>query len=175
MKKNEQTIFFTSEADNSVASCIENIKSYSKLISLDNEYAYKLNLRTKGVISSPVDIYMKDTDKESFICEPLECLLYGNGDINKVTTTLSNYIDYDHRICYNTYKFLNDHKLFNIKKPYTLDLKATFEKIDNTVEISFKLSYKILLFNHTPNNIQPRKIILSMDEAFELFENISIL
>jgi hypothetical protein len=65
-------------------------------------------------------------------------------------------------------------QLFN-KKTYRLRLDAKFDIIDNFLEINLRLSYRILLFNHFPRIIQPRKIVLPIKNAIDFLDYISML
>ena len=175
MCKQKTTLYITDDKKcDSISSSIETIDPYSNLISMDKDYKYKLNIRTKGPLSSNVDIYLDDNALKSYLLEPLEYVL--SHDKTSVYARVINVIDYNDRAYYRIYKFINNNILMEFfKKSYTLSLESRFIVREHFLEIHSKLSYKILFFKHYPKNIQPKTIILPVHNAKELYNEISML
>jgi hypothetical protein len=170
------TLYLTEEKScESISSSIEALDPNSQLISMDKDYKFKLNLRTRGPVSSNIDIYLNEDDLKFYLLEPLETVL-SSDKTNMVCSKVVNRINYHDRAYYKIYKFINDNILMEFFKiPYDLILETRFINKEKFLEMHSRLSYRILFFKHYPRMLQPKNIIIPINDAKDLYNDISML
>lgn len=153
---------------------ISNIQKLNKnSIMKDLEYDYVLNLQTKAKLSTTVNIYISAQELRNLFIDTLKELLEKKNSLNNESTTVSikNYIPGKVFSYYGLDLLLPESYSRDAAKSIGcveyLDLCFTLED-HRFIKIDGKVAYRIHIFKHRPKCIQPKTIILSLDEVEEL-------
>ena len=153
---------------------ISNIeKLHSNSIMKDLDYQCSLNLQTKSRLSNTINIYLSINELIEVLVNPIKELLERKNASNPVVIEkeTKNFI---------TKKVLSHYDLFNILPDgYNRDKIKNFGcveymKFKYTIEdkrfikIEMETAYRWFIIKYKPKNIQPKTILLSLDEAEDL-------
>lgn len=144
-------------------SYIEKILNHS-LIRLKYDFRLCLQTEDNSIMS---DIYFNADDLESCFIKPISELIYK--DKTDYSVTIENNIQPNEVVYYKLTRILKNKlsrrliKLLGCK----IQLKIDYYRKNNNIFVDYILSYKSLLFIHTPKEIQPSRMVFTLAE----FEN----
>ncbi len=166
---NSEKINFVNGRQYKSISYIEKLNKNSHMRELD--YEFSLNLQTKAKLSNVVNIYLSKEELEDVIVNPLKKMIECKDSVKTISKRIKNIIPPVNVPYYDLDILLPDSYSRNMIKVHgcTEYLNINFELQDKRfIKIETKISYKWLAIKHKPKVIQPKVIILSLDEAEDL-------
>ncbi len=144
---------------------ISNIERLNScLIKMD--YEYRLNLQTVSHLSNTVDIYLDKNELQNSLIDPITEILKNKSLV--LETTIKNMVNPVDIAYYKFPRMLHSDFLFDLIKFHgcNYQLKLNYRMEDRRfLIIESSVVFKSLLFKHSPEEIQPASIRLSIDEA----------
>lgn len=153
-------------------SYIEKLSKLS-LMSDDFDYDYCLNLQTNDKLSNVINIYLNKNEIVNKIINPLKSLIDKKDSklIQPIEINIKNTIPRGILTYYTLYLLLPDGYGRECLRANgcteSISLKYTLED-KRFIKIEGSAYYKYLFIKRKPKNIQPKNIILSLEEVDEL-------
>lgn len=167
---NPEIINFVSGRQYKSISYVEKLKDTFTMKEL---YDYDLHLQTRDKLSNTVNIFLTNEDIKNCIVDPINTLIEKKNKINlePIEISVKNVIGVNVFPYYSINNLLPDGYLRNKAKYhgciYYANFKYTLED-KKFIKIESSIQFRCILFKFKPRCIQPKTIILSLDEAEEL-------
>lgn len=140
------------------------------------DYKYRLNIQTANHLSNTVDIFLDKNELVSSIINPIKAVLKNKHLI--INTSIKNIINFTDIAYYKFPRILYSNFLLDILKSngckYQFDIRYSIED-DRFLIIESKVTFKAILFNHSPKEIQPAVIRMSLSETNDLLKTLECL